>query len=212
MSADLRLGRWQDCLQDVECDAERVVAKFWSKIIPEPNSGCWLWECGDDKAGYGKYQIWDRRLRKQRHVRAPRFALALKLGRWPVFNTLHECDNPGCCNPDHLREGTQAENIADMDARGRRGVKALTSYLRGDRHPSRTKPECLARGDRHGSKTKPWSRPRGERNHNARLNADDVAQIKAHRGFLSPASLGMAFGVSRHAIRLIFKGKNWSHV
>ncbi|WP_428999621.1 hypothetical protein [Stenotrophomonas maltophilia] len=31
----------------------------------------------------------------------------------------HSCDNPGCCNPGHLFLGTQAQNLADMRAKGR---------------------------------------------------------------------------------------------
>lgn len=34
---------------------------------------------------------------------------------------MHECDNPPCFRYDHLRSrATQADNIADMDAKGRR--------------------------------------------------------------------------------------------
>jgi hypothetical protein len=32
---------------------------------------------------------------------------------------LHHCDNPPCCNPDHLFVGTRADNAADMIAKGR---------------------------------------------------------------------------------------------
>lgn len=33
---------------------------------------------------------------------------------------MHSCDTPNCINPEHLRHGTQADNIADMVAKGRR--------------------------------------------------------------------------------------------
>ena len=43
---------------------------------------------------------------------------------------LHRCDNPACCNPDHLWAGTQKENIDDMHRKGRYGRPAA----RGERH------------------------------------------------------------------------------
>lgn len=32
---------------------------------------------------------------------------------------MHICDNPACINPEHLKLGTQTENIADRSRKGR---------------------------------------------------------------------------------------------
>jgi hypothetical protein len=36
-----------------------------------------------------------------------------------VLNLLHSCDNRKCVNPNHLREGTQQDNVNDAISRGR---------------------------------------------------------------------------------------------
>lgn len=32
---------------------------------------------------------------------------------------MHSCDNPACCNPLHIKPGTQMQNLRDMRDRGR---------------------------------------------------------------------------------------------
>jgi HNH endonuclease len=43
----------------------------------------------------------------------------------------HECDNPPCCNPKHLWEGTYSENLKDAYDKGRH-LPGGVSILRGE--------------------------------------------------------------------------------
>lgn len=83
--------------------------------MPEPNSGCWLWLGAASKGGYGT-------VKHGHHTRAAHRV------SWEVANgtqvpdgmvVMHKCDNPSCINPDHLRLGTQFDNLADMRRKGR---------------------------------------------------------------------------------------------
>ena len=42
---------------------------------------------------------------------------------------LHSCDNPPCCNPNHLRVGTQADNVQDRVDRGRGNAARGESHV-----------------------------------------------------------------------------------
>jgi hypothetical protein len=50
---------------------------------------------------------------------------------WHGRVVMHTCDNGWCCNPAHLRLGTQADNVRDMDAKGRR----VSAPHLGEKHP-----------------------------------------------------------------------------
>jgi len=72
-----------------------------------------------NKTGYG---ILPKKVNGSRL--AHRAALAESLGRPLEANALHHCDNPPCVNPEHLYEGTHADNIEDKVRRNRaRGGK-----------------------------------------------------------------------------------------
>lgn len=88
---------------------------------------CWPWLGATDKGGYGQFSVGrdgDRSLHDTSH----RVALRLTLGRAIDGWGLHSCDNPPCCNPAHLREGSRAENNDDALARHRFAI--------GERHGS----------------------------------------------------------------------------
>lgn len=80
-------------------------------------TGCWFW-IGTKRNGYGLMQF------NKRTSSAHRVSYQVFKGPIPKGLVVrHGCDNPGCINPDHLSLGTQADNVADREARGRRNVK-----------------------------------------------------------------------------------------
>jgi len=88
------------------------------RTIPEPNSGCWLWLYAVNQDGYGIA----RDPTSGRPDKAHRIAFRLLKGVIPNdLHILHKCDNPSCCNPDHLFLGTQGDNNSDRHAKGRDG-------------------------------------------------------------------------------------------
>lgn len=81
-------------------------------------SGCWVYPSTRDRDGYAIYC--DRRLGRGKTTRAHRVAWLITRGPLPEGLVLrHACDNPPCCNPDHLDIGTQKENCLDAMARDR---------------------------------------------------------------------------------------------
>jgi hypothetical protein len=83
---------------------------FWSRAMPEPNTGCWLWTGVIRRDGYGVFS--DRA--------AHRIAYAERHGPIPAgLYVCHRCDVKSCVNPDHLFLGTARENTLDMLAKGR---------------------------------------------------------------------------------------------
>jgi hypothetical protein len=80
----------------------------------DPRTQCWLWTGSRNAQGYGNIS------HEGRHLVAHRLAWLLWRGPIDVdIKVLHRCDTPPCCNPDHLFLGTQADNVADMVAKGR---------------------------------------------------------------------------------------------
>ncbi len=75
---------------------------------------CVMWPGKRDRDGYGV-------LSNKRNVRAHRFMFELFRGAvGPGQVVMHACDTPSCVNPAHLSLGTQADNMADRDRKGRR--------------------------------------------------------------------------------------------
>lgn len=94
--------------------------RFRSHVQVGQPSECWPWD-GALRKGYGSFKVkaGDFGLPTRRDVFAHRVAFFIENGRWPEPVGRHTCDNPVCCNPAHIVEGTWKQNMEDKYERGR---------------------------------------------------------------------------------------------
>lgn len=166
------------------CSRVNFEADFWDMVIPEPNTGCWLWMGQQLRHGYGLLGY--GRGRTQAH----RLAWVLAHGPIPTGDgyhgtcVLHRCDNPPCVNPDHLFLGSNRDNDKDRVRKGRQA---------------------------RGAVVEPKNRARGERSGMAKLTETEVlamrsATVRDYR------ALGVRFGINPRTVRDVLTGRTWRHV
>jgi hypothetical protein len=102
--------------------------ELWSHCVVGDKDACWEWQGGKTSSGYGQLYY-----RMQQH-KTHRLSYELHYGPIPGgMSILHKCDNPPCCNPNHLCLGTRADNVADMCHKkrndGPRGEECHTAKL-----------------------------------------------------------------------------------
>jgi hypothetical protein len=90
-------------------------SNFWANVSIPDESSCWPWIGTKNHKGYGRFFVGREEFRSHRVA----FSLAKKTALPGVVMVCHRCDNPECCNPDHLFLGEAQDNNADMLNKGR---------------------------------------------------------------------------------------------
>lgn len=172
-------GHTPDQLDDAVC---RILANTTIGPMVDPTLGA-CWDCSFTKTwnGYPSAKIGGRSRRASRLVLS--FAIGRELKTKHQAN--HKCDRPSCVRPDHLYEGTQADNLRDAVNRGR-----WKNPIDSDAARKRL--------------------PRGTDNIQTKLNPVAVSVIRfLHSRGVSARRLARAHGVVHHTIGLIIHGRTW---
>jgi hypothetical protein len=141
---------------------------------------CWEWQ-GVQRKGYGRISV------DSKQYSVHRVVFADIHGPIPEGMTvLHTCDNPPCCRPEHLRLATQAENMADMLAKGRHvpGTGGTPPHAFGVGHA------------------------------NAKMTDEIVLAIRARyaEGAITQKELATEFAVHQSQVSRAISGKGWGHL
>jgi len=160
--------------------SEEEFYQWFDDQLETLETGCKVWTRRVNEKGYGRLRKRDGKMGY-----ANRVALERKLGRQIEAGmcALHSCDNPPCCNPDHLREGTNAENMKERQEKGRQSKGEARSQLF-----------------------------RGEKNGSSKLTKEQVEDIIAQKGIATQNSLAEKYNTRQSTISKIQLGLRWKHI
>jgi hypothetical protein len=103
-------------------------AWFMRWVIPEPNSGCWIWDGTINTSGYGTVDF------HRKTTNAHRAAYIIFKGQPDAGLVVdHLCRLRCCVNPDHLEAVTQKENCRRRPDQSGTTAKRKLSEQRAER-------------------------------------------------------------------------------
>ena len=101
--------------------------RFWDKVKKAGPDDCWEWQPSLRKDGYGQFH-YEGTMRL-----AHRMSFLFTHGREAEGVVMHLCNNKRCCNPAHLEDGSQQQNILMAFADGLKPLsKKLTEIERDE--------------------------------------------------------------------------------
>lgn len=202
--------------------------------VRDERTGCLLWKGSVDSKGR-PHAHWGG-LRRKAYI----MAFELTGGVLPQGKLLrHLCNTPRCCNPDHLKVGTHAENMADKAASGvtagEKNCRALLTNRRAcEIYATKgSKPAAaiavtfgvptnlvhrIWNGQSYaritGASRAPTGRPQGDANPASRCSNETVLLIYEEKtaGSLTAAATARKYGVSDRMVRNIWSGKTHSGI
>jgi hypothetical protein len=196
--------------------SERDIREWIEEQPRNPETGCWEYS-GKRVDGYGQIG-W-----RGKKYRVHRLAYALLVSDPGELRVLHRCDNRCCCNPAHLRLGTQERNIDEMYARER--SKALLSAkdvqaIRDRKGQARQVDLAREYGVSQGAISRiqrgdGWQKTGsldGCHDQRARLTEDDVRAIRLLLAHQTNQEIATRFDVTYPTIAAIREGRTWRYV
>lgn len=106
-----------------------ILLHFWNGVEILSDDECWNWKRASNNRNKWNYGIIWIHMKK---YKCHRFSYLISKGEIGDLLVCHKCDNPSCCNPNHLFLGTYKENVSDCINKGR-----LTREIGEDRYCSK---------------------------------------------------------------------------
>lgn len=106
-----------------------VTERFMATPVKTTNGGCCEWGGPTWPSGYGGVVV-----PSAGRIYTHRLAVLLDERRIPDGAWIcHDCDNPPCCNPQHLYVGDALSNARDRERRGRGRRRGARNRIHADR-------------------------------------------------------------------------------
>jgi predicted DNA-binding protein (UPF0251 family) len=165
--------------------SQKDIDRFIRYIKIDNKTGCFIWSGKINNSNYGVFKYCKNNTPKSMMAHRVAFEISTGILIPDGKIVMHKCDNPPCCNPDHLKLGTNLDNIEDRNNKGRQ-----------------------ASGKRIIENRKTAS---GEKSGMSKLTWKEIYEIRHKHDYenITQDKLSEIFKVSQSTILCIIKNKTW---